>query len=288
MKLTHFNQDFLKRLWQPGAKSSKFEGGQVTIIGGSSLFHGAPLWSLKAASRLVDMVYFAGFVEDREVVHQLKASLGSFIWVPREEVEHYLAKSGAALIGPGLMRYSGEAQGDDRCDDQGRQTRELTLKLLGKFPKLPWVIDGGSLQVISPQEIPEGAIVTPNRREFQMLFGKELNFENLDQMIETVTQAAEKYHCVIAAKGPTSVVSDGQETILVNGGNAGLTKGGTGDLIAGLTVGLRAKNDALLSAAAANFLVKKTAEILAHDRGLIFNTDDVAERLPTVWHQYIA
>lgn len=287
MTFTKFTIEQLKTLWKPQNNSSKFDSGQVTVIGGSSLFHGAPLFSLKAASRLVDMVYFSGVESDKGVADQLKASLGNFIWVPRSDVEYYLSKSSAVLIGPGLMRYSAQSHnGDMSCDDEGRVTRDLTITLLQKYPDQRWVIDGGSLQVIKAEEIPQGAIVTPNNREFEMLFGISLDFGNIDETVKIVSTKASQYQIIIAAKGPVSVVSNGEHTFLVDGGNAGLTKGGTGDLMAGLTVGFRAKNEGLLSAAAANFLVKKAAEELEQTRGLMFNTDDVADMVPQVWKKF--
>ena len=57
----------------------KYSAGQVTIIGGSKLFHGAPILSLKAASRLTSMVYFSSPEEDRRVVEEIKAGLSSFV-----------------------------------------------------------------------------------------------------------------------------------------------------------------------------------------------------------------
>jgi NAD(P)H-hydrate repair Nnr-like enzyme with NAD(P)H-hydrate dehydratase domain len=50
-------------------------------------------------------------------------------------------------------------------------------------------------------------------------------------------------------------------------------------VLAGLTVGLLAKNPPLLAAAAASFVVKKTAEVLYQEAGYSFSSDDVAERV---------
>jgi len=44
-----------------------------------------------------------------------------------------------------------------------------------------------------------------------------------------------------------------------------------------------AKNPPVLAAAAANFLVKKTAEELDSERGEMFNADDLVERVPVVY-----
>lgn len=281
MRVKAFNHRDLHTLWQPATAAGKFEGGQVTIIGGSKLFHGAPILALKAATRIVDMVYFSSFEEDREVANQIKAALSSFIWIPREDLERYIAKSDAVLIGPGLMRYGREGGHENLIfDDEGDKTKTLTERLLKKFPKKKWVIDGGSLQVISPDVLPADCLITPNRKEFELLFGEAPDYDDIEKTTDLVQRTAEKFQVTIVSKGQVSVVSNGQETYTVSGGNAGLIKGGTGDVIAGLAVALLAKNPPLLAGATAVYLVKRAAEDLASTQALMYNADDLANQLP--------
>jgi len=273
--LINFDQSELDKLWQPQQNSRGEDNGQVTIIGGSKLFHGPLLLALKSASRIVDMVFLASpepFLE--QTAAQLKGGLASFIWVPWEEVDEYIKKSEAVLVGPGFMRFHSETaeekQRFEECDDECQKSMEITKKLLEKFPEKKWVIDGGSLQVIKPEWIPEGAVITPNIKEYELLFNSQFSISNLESN-------AKLFKCIVVYKGPVSYVSDGETTYEIGGGNAGLTKGGTGDVLAGLTVGLLAKNPPLLAAAAASFVVKKTAEMLYEKVGFNFNADDVAE-----------
>lgn len=279
-----FNKEKLKDLWCPGSDRSKFDAGQVVIIGGSRLFHGAPVLALKAASRIVDMVYFSSVEKDKEMVEKIKSELSSFIWVDRDEVGEYIEKSDAILIGPGLMRYGKEdGQKGDRIDGEGRKTRELTKKLLERYGEKRWVIDGGSLQVMEPELIPQGAVVTPNRKEFEMLFGEKVDVKNEDDMVAKASDKANQYRCVVVLKGPSSVVTDGKDSYLIRGGSSGLAKGGTGDVLAGLIVGLMARNESMLAAACANWLIKQAGERLERERGEMFNADDVADMVPLVW-----
>ena len=105
----NFSPQELKKLYKPAHESAGEDNGQITIIGGSSLFHGAPLLALKVASRIVDMVFFASPEPSvGRIAEQLKSSLSSFIWVPWEETEDYIEKSDAVLIGPGFMRFRSE------------------------------------------------------------------------------------------------------------------------------------------------------------------------------------
>ncbi len=279
MRVKKFTSEDLKKLWRPKDDSNGEDNGQVTIIGGSKLFHGAPVLAITAASRIVDMVFFSSHEETlAETAAQLKSRLSAFIWIPWEEKEEYIAKSEAVLIGPGLMRFHSEKVPPEKrymeCDEVCRETTRITEEVLSNFLLKKWVIDGGSLQVMDAVSIPAGAIVTPNIHEFRSLFDVDKETAVTPELVE---EKAQKHNCVISFKGPTSYVSDGKMTYEIEGGNSGLTKGGTGDTLAGITVGLLAKNSPLLAAAAASFVIKKTAERLYEKVGYNFNADDVAE-----------
>ncbi len=269
-----FEKEQLKKLYKPDNDSNGEDNGQVVILGGSTLFHGAPLFGVKIASRIVDMVFFSspeksvGMVAD-----QMKSKLLSFIWAPWEEVEHYIEKSEAVLIGPGFLRFKSESVPHGErlhlCDEACQLTKTITENLLKKFPNKKWVIDAGSLQTMDPNWIPENAVLTPNKKEFEILFGK-LSPE----------AAAKKYKCIIVVKGPSTFVYSENEVIEVKGGNAGMTKGGTGDVMSGLTVALLAKNEPLLAASSAAYLTKAAGDELYNKVGVNYNADDLSDMIP--------
>ncbi|KKU64801.1 MAG: hypothetical protein UX86_C0004G0001, partial [Candidatus Amesbacteria bacterium GW2011_GWC1_47_15] len=222
--------------------------------------------------------------EDRTTANKARlfSKLKSVIWIPRSELDKFILKSDAVLIGPGMMRYAREGQAGEGgvYDDAGTETKMLTHYLLGKHPDKRWVIDGGSLQVMDADRIPKGAILTPNKREMQLLSGEGSEVRYLEEM-------AKKYSCVIVGKGAVGYATDGQTTYEITGGNAGLTKGGTGDVLAGVIAGLAAKNEPLLAAAAGTYLVKKTAESLFERVGYAYNADDLAENVFEVYKNLI-
>jgi len=259
----------------------KYSSGQITIIGGSRLFHGAPILSLKVASRVVSMVYFSSPKEDRSTAEKIKSELSSFVWVDRGDLSGYVSKSDAVLIGPGLMRSHVKEHGY-ACDTEGAETRKLSLDLFNKFPDKKWVVDGGTLQVVLVTDIPKMAVITPNSKEFEMVFGEKLE-TNLDKRCEQIFRLSKKFNLIILIKDSVSLVSDGREVWAIEGGNEGLVKGGVGDVIAGLTVGFMAKNEPVFSVCAASYLVKKTAEKLAKKQGFMFNSDDLADTVPEVY-----
>lgn len=249
-------------------RSDNPENGEITIIGGSDLFHGAPILSLKTASQIVDMVYFSSPEPSiGEVASQIKSQLSEFIWVPWDEIDAYIKKSDSVLIGPGMKRWHKEEENGkysgriDEYDEAGVQTKYLTEKLIRAHPDKLWVIDGGSLQVINPLLIPKGAIITPNQKEFEILFNIKDTGQSLN-MAEIIEEKARELDITIVYKSPVSIVCSPSECVEVTGGNAGLTKGGTGDVLAGLTVALLAKNEPLLAACAASWVVKQAADKL--------------------------
>lgn len=263
-----FAIDDLRKLWRPDSDSSGEDNGQITIVGGSELFTGAPIMSAIAASRLVDMVFLSTPEQDKDVVSNvaLFSKIRSLIWVPRQDIDLYIEKSDAVLMGPGLMRYR-DSLPEGEYDDAGTETRSMTKYLLQRHPNKKWVIDGGSLQTMKVDWIPKGSILTPNSKELAMLTDG------------SAKDLAHKCQCIVVSKGPTSYVTDGKTTYEITGGNSGLTKGGTGDVLAGIIVGLVTKNDSLLAAAAGTYLIKKTAEYLEEKVGLNFNADDVAQNV---------
>jgi hydroxyethylthiazole kinase-like uncharacterized protein yjeF len=281
MEVKIFDKSWFRNCASLKKIGDKYSSGQVTVIGGSELFHGAPLLALKGASRIVSMTYFSSPEEDRDLVNKIKSGLSSFVWVPFDEVGNYVAKSDAVLIGPGMMR-SHLREHNFVCDTEGERTKQFSVDLFGKYPARKWVVDGGALQVVAVDSIPKKAVVTPNGKEFLMMFGERME-EDLTKRCQQVLELSRKHDLTILTKDAVSIVSDGQEVVMIEGGNDGLVKGGVGDVIAGVLVGFLAKNDGLFSAAAASYLVKKAAEELAENQGFMFNSDDLVNMVSVVY-----
>jgi NAD(P)H-hydrate repair Nnr-like enzyme with NAD(P)H-hydrate dehydratase domain len=278
-------EDFLKK--------ADFLAGKSMIIGGSSLFHGAPLLSLQAASRFNQTVFFTSPESSlSQVARQIKGQLFSFIWAPFRQVESYLASVDIALIGPGFMRYSDQGKVPKKRQEldslAGEKTKRITERLLNDFFNLPWVIDAGSLQVIKKEIIPPGAIVTPNNEEFKVLFGDDLTSLSLADQVKVVISRARESNCLVVSKNPDSVIAYQDDYLVVSGGNQGLEKGGTGDVLAGLVMALSAKAKLpLLSSAVAVWLFKRAAEKLSYKQGLFYNADDLSSVIASSASEYL-
>lgn len=271
--MTEFDPQILRKLYIPASDSHKGQNGKVMLIAGSKLFHAASIWPLTVMSRICDMVFYASVSENNEVVLHMKEEFVNGIVVPRNRIDDYIQEAEVVLIGPGMPRGEGLEEGDD-------DTRTLTQRLLSAYSSKKWVIDGGSLQVIEPSILPNTAIITPHKGEFQKLFGIESNEQ-------TVSEMAKKYGIVILSKGEKDIICSPSETVVVSGGNSGMTKGGTGDVLAGLVASLYAKNDAFISACSASYINKKAGESLAEKVGIYFNASDLADEIPKVLREIL-
>lgn len=272
--MEQFDTQELKKLYIPPSNSHKGQNGKMMLIGGSKLFHAASLWALTIASRIIDMVYYASVAENNEIVQKAKEEFRNGIVIPRGKIEDYAKEAESIVIGPGLPRPSGTEEGED-------DTQELTERLLKKFPEKKWVIDGGSLQVISPEILPKHAILTPHGQEFEKLFG-------LPPILENAQKMAKKYEVIIVLKGEKDYVCSPDKCIEIVGGNAGMTKGGTGDVLAGLIGALATKNDPFLAAVAGAYFNKKAGEALFKKVGYYFNSSDLADEIPAVMKEALS
>lgn len=250
----------------PPKDSHKGQNGRLLLIGGSKLFHAASLWALKVASRIVDLVHYSSTSENNEIVKRAKEEFRDGIVIPREQIESYIEEDDCVLIGPGMER--------------NEETRNLTEKLLKKYPYKKWVIDAGGLQMMEAEWIPQNAILTPHKGEYEQLFKTQPSRQN-------IKKNAQKYKCFILLKGEKDVVASPTEIKIIEGGNAGMTKGGTGDVLAGLVAALYCKNEAFLASVAASYINKKAGEALFQKVGYYFNASDLSDQIPKVMKELL-
>lgn len=271
--MREFNPQDLKKLYIPKGTTHKGQNGKLLIVGGSHLFHGASLWALKVASRIVDMVFYASVEENNGLTQKLKSEIYDFIAIPRDRIGDYIKEADVILIGPGMPRKEGRIFGE-------QSTKELVESMIKDYAALnkKWVIDAGALTEISPQLIiclNGNIVVTPHGNEFKVFFGADPNREKVSEM-------AKKYNCVILLKGAEDIIASATDEVVVIGGNPGMTKGGTGDVLAGLVAGLSCKNDLFLAASSASFINKKTGDELFKKVGPYFNSSDLVDEIPKV------
>jgi len=295
--------------------SHKGQNGKLLVIGGSTLFHSASLWSLTVASRIVDLVHYSSVKENNEIVAKSKQEFRNGIVIERQDIESYIKEDDCILIGPGMVRSDKtlneykdvykSIKDINELADEGEQTFALTNYLLKKYPHKQWVIDAGALQMIDIRLIPKNAILTPHKKELEGLWKKYISLDKKNKIDEKqelttadkVTIIVKAFACTILLKGAEDIACIGEscckdgcdsekgvcapaECRIITGGNEGMTKGGTGDVLAGLIASLYCTNDAYISTIAGSYINKKAGEELYKRVGPYFNASDLAEQIP--------
>lgn len=284
---------FLEKLVIPNDGSHKGQNGKALIIGGSTLFHAASLWAAEVASHFLDMVHYSSTEENLEIFTKLKTTFRNGIIVHKKDLQEYVKEDDAVLIGPGMVRS--EITNDQlritnfqevlSITDEAEYSRALTYYLLHTFPDKKFVIDAGALQMMDAEwlkDMNERCIVTPHQGEFERLFGEAITDLSLEEKAAKAAQYAKEYNCIILLKAIDDIITDGQETIIVQGGNQGLTKGGSGDILAGLTVSFFTKNDGVTAAVLASYIEKLAADDLKKDNLYWYNMIDLIHNIPKV------
>ena len=266
----------LDQFYLPSKDTHKGQNGKVLVIGGSSLFHAAAIWAAETASHFVDIVHYASTAENEEIFLSLKKKFINGIIVKQQDLKHYIQEDDAILIGPGMVR------GDT---DESAYTYSLTQNLIKNFPDKKFVFDAGSLQMMESKwllDLKQKPILTPHQLEFEKLFKQKIKDISFDDKIKAALKISQKYRCVVMLKAIKDIITDGKEVVVVEGGNAGLTKGGTGDVLAGLATALYAKNNPVVSATFASYLLKKASDELFKIKGYWYNIDDIINKIPEV------
>tara|TARA_B100000029_G_scaffold175201_1_gene172332 strand:- start:546 stop:1412 length:867 start_codon:yes stop_codon:yes gene_type:complete len=258
--------------------SRKGDNGKVLVVGGSYMYHGAPVLSSLAALRSgSDLVYTAVPKVNVQSTRSLSADL---IVIPmadskltRGTVNKLLGQApqdlDSATIGMGLAVQDVEA------------LKLLIKSLLSRDVRLS--LDASSLvKEILPLIKNKNVVVTPHAGEFKRLFG-EVPSENKVKRIQTVEKYAKKYSITILLKGQIDIISNGTKTYTNVKNTPAMTVGGTGDVLSGITAGFLSKNrNALESASAAAFVNGLSGKITQKQFGLHLTASDLIENLPYV------
>lgn len=241
--------------------SHKGDNGRVLIVGGSELYHGAPIYSGMAASYLVDLVLVAcpqsvsGIIKESTpdfIVHPLSSDHLVLEDVPC--ITELASSCDVVLIGPGLGTW--------------RETQEACCRIIPQLKKT--VVDADGLKALKDHLdiLTETTVLTPHRGEFTMLFGEK-----------PVEEAASQHKCIIVQKGVCDLISNGVKTKYNYTGNAGMTTGGTGDVLAGLITGFSAVNDLFQASCAATFVNGKAGDQCFDKWGFHYTASDVVRHL---------
>lgn len=220
--------------------SNKGDYGKSLLIGGSSQYIGAlqlasmSLSSLKVGSGIsilgipksIYPIIASRTLES--VLYPLEDSDGYMIY-EESTIKKMIEGVTAIGIGPGWGK-----------NDQDYQK---ILTFLIKNSSVPLIIDADGLNTLSRMDVAilkkasGKVILTPHPKEFARLVKRTVQ-EILEDPITLAKNFAREYQVIVLLKGPTTIITDGEEVYLVDKGTPGMATAGSGDVLTGILTGL--------------------------------------------------
>lgn len=259
-------------------KSRKGDNGKVLVVGGSYIYHGAPILSSLAALRSgADLVYTCVPKINAQSTRAISPNL---IVLPL--VDSKLTRGAAnKLLGQIPHGLDSATIGMGLAIKDIESLKTLLKPLLDSDVRLS--LDASALvSGILPLLQNKNVVVTPHTSEFKRLFG-EIPPNSVKERTSMVEKHAKKNSLTVLLKGPTDIISDGQKTFLNPKNIPAMTVGGTGDVLSGIVAAFLARNrNALESASAAAFVNGLAGKLVQRKTGLHMVATDLIEALPTV------
>ena len=260
------------------SNSRKGDNGKVLVVGGSYMYHGAPILSSLAALRTgCDLVYTAVPKVNAQATRAASADL---IVIPladskltRGSVNKLLGQIPAgidsATIGMGLAIQDIEA------------LKLLVKSLIERDIRLS--LDASALRkeilaIIKGKNV----LVTPHASEFERLFGEKIP-DNKKTRISIVEKHAKKNSITILLKGMDDIITDGTKTLINSKKTPAMTVGGTGDVLSGIAASMLSQNrDVIEAAASAAFVNGQAGKTVQKNLGMHMVATDLIDALPLI------
>lgn len=258
--------------------SRKGDNGIVLVVGGSYIYHGAPVLSSLAALRCgTDLVYTC---VPKINVTPTRAISPNLIVIPLVDQKLTLGAV-KKLVGALPRNLHSATIGMGLAIQEKNSLLHLVKSLLDRDVRLS--LDASAL---IPEVLPilahKNVVVTPHAGEFKRLFGDVPSDSNLER-IKLVEENALKHGITILLKGSTDIISDGKITYLCEKNTPAMTVGGTGDVLSGLVAGLLSTNrNPLESAAAASYICGLAGKEVQEKLGLHITSMDLIDSIPSV------
>ncbi|MFB5600202.1 MAG: NAD(P)H-hydrate dehydratase [Nitrososphaeraceae archaeon] len=280
--LIRINESVIKKNTIPRKISSrKGDNGIVLVVGGSRIYHGAPILASIAALRVgTDLVYTA---VPKSNVNVTRTASPNLIVLPLSD-ERLTVGSSFKLIKSMPKRVNSAAIGMGLNIAKKEALSTLIRKLLENETKL--VLDASTLiPEILPIITNTQSIITPHGGEYMRIFSTELK-EKLEDQIEEVVKKSKEHGVTIILKGWNNIISDGKQVAVIERSTPAMTVGGTGDVLAGLVGGLFCKMDSFNASCSGVYFNGKAAELAYNKVGLHMMATDLLENLPEIMKKF--
>lgn len=271
----------------------KGQHGKVLIIGGSSLYSGAPALAGMAALQMgIDLVYIFAPKSVADVIRTYSPNLivrsgveDNLCWKDVPKIKELLGKVDAVVLGPGLG-----------TDSETEKAFPYIISLLKEKNK-PTVIDADAIRLckLLKAELKElKVVITPHKNEYQELTGKKLPDQKLIQKrIKSLEKTASDWGTTFLVKGRYDYISNGNISRINKTGVPEMAVGGTGDILTGIVASLLSLRVGPFDAACcAAFLNGKLGEFYQNyhkgtiKKGTPLKSSDLLEFIPIVLREY--
>lgn len=259
-------------------KSRKGDNGTVLVVGGSYIYHGAPILSSLAALRCgTDLVYTAIPKINVQATRSVSPNLIVLPLVDQKLTRGAVRK----LIGQIPKNLDSATIGMGLAISDIEALKILIKHLTNSDVRLS--LDASALvKDVLPLISDKNSVVTPHAGEFKRLFGQSPP-DAIKSRVALVEKLAKEHRITILLKGQTDVISNGSTTFLNSKKTPAMTVGGTGDVLSGLVAGMLAKNrNPLESAAAATFINGLAGKAAQKKFGLHITSMDLCELIPII------
>lgn len=164
---------------------------------------------------------------------------------------------------------------------------EKILKYILETKDIPIVIDADGLNTLAKMDKSIlnktrcKVILTPHLKEFSRISGYSLEeIENNKE--ELATDFAKKYNVILLLKGHKTILTNGEETYIVNRGCPGMATAGSGDVLSGILVGILGYNEPnVLTVAGGAYLAGLAGELAQKNlNDISMRASDTISKIP--------
>lgn len=269
--------NLVKKIMVPRLESSKKgDNGTVLVVGGSRIYHGAPILASLAALRSgTDLVYTA--VPRSNIVATRSAS-PNIIALPLPD-DKLTTGSANRLMAMLPKRADSAAVGMGMSISKPEALIALVKQLKSDGTRL--LLDASALIPEVLKEISRtDTIITPHAGEYKRIFSGEDAGTTEEERISNVNRLAKQYGITIVLKGWIDVISDGQHVVINKVHNCAMTVGGTGDILSGLTAGFLTKLKPFDASILGVYFNGVAGNLVYSKMGLHMSASDLVEYLP--------
>ena len=153
----------------------------------------------------------------------------------KEEIDTLISSSKVIAIGMGL--------------GQKGENEKIISYIINNYKGI-LIIDADGLNTLSKMDIvinnaPCKIVLTPHLKEFERL--SKIPMQEVNEKPITYSENyAKENNVILLLKGTSTIVTNGENTYLINTGCPGMATGGSGDVLSGILSGICASNNATL------------------------------------------